>query len=229
MKMASFIPYLLSLAGLAFISAGGASENGGAGAAGASPTPQRIEAARIAPSDELSGVSAIPATPEAAQRLREGADPRPEAIRNLRVTHEINVNRWLQPGEFAWDEDAAAAARGPATVVVNLRARTLSVYRGGIEVGRSSILYGFGGHPTPTGTFPVLEKQADYWSRTYDAPMPHMLRLTRDGVALHGSPMLADDLGTHGCIGLPQEFAALLFTQVGVGDQVVVWSGRAEG
>lgn len=224
MKMASFIPYLLSLAGLGLLSAGG----GGAAETASAPSPHRIEAQRIAPSDELSGVAAIPATPAAAEEMRQGDDPRPAAIRNLQVTRELAVEHWLQPGDYAWDEEAAAAARGPATVVVNLRARTLSVYRGGAEIGRSSILYGFGGHPTPLGTFPVLEKRASHFSARYgNAPMPHMLRLTRDGVALHGSPMLADDLGTHGCIGLPREFAALLFGQVGVGDQVVIWSGRA--
>jgi lipoprotein-anchoring transpeptidase ErfK/SrfK len=38
---------------------------------------------------------------------------------------------------------------------------------------------------------------------------------------------MADDAATHGCIGLPKEFAELLFGQVRVGDQVVIWSGKA--
>jgi lipoprotein-anchoring transpeptidase ErfK/SrfK len=40
---------------------------------------------------------------------------------------------------------------------------------------------------------------------------------------------MGNDRATHGCIGLPREFAALLYDQVGLGDQVIVWSGRAEG
>ena len=186
---------------------------------------------------EISGVQAIddrPRTEEAAEPQPAAADTRPDAIKALRITREINVTRWLEPGEYAWDAEAASAAGPvgngkPATVVVNLRSRTLSVYRDGVEIGRSSMLYGFGEHPTPLGTFPVREKKRHHHSRTYDAPMPHMLRLTDDGVAIHGSQRLGDNLGTHGCIGLPPEFAALLFEHVGVGDQVVVWSGRASG
>jgi hypothetical protein len=102
-------------------------------------------------------------------------------VRSLAITREINVTRWLEPGEYVWDEDAAATATGPATVVVNLRSRTLSVYRGGVEIGRSSALYGYGEHPTPLGTFKVLQKKKDHISNIYNAPMPHMLRLTNDG------------------------------------------------
>jgi lipoprotein-anchoring transpeptidase ErfK/SrfK len=200
--------YFISMAGLAVLM-----------------TPEEEPAPKAA---EISGVQAIDDRPqrEAAPAL---PDNRPEAVKALRITKELNVTRWLAPGEFAWDADAAAAASGPATVVVNLRSRTLSVYRGGVEIGRSSILYGFGEHPTPLGTFPVKEKKRDHHSRKYNAPMPHMLRLTDDGVALHGSANMGNDRATHGCIGLPKEFAALLFDHVGVGDQVVVWSGRAGG
>lgn len=182
-------------------------------------------------SAEISAVVALPAeTPENRGRpVVAQQDKRPDAVQALRITKEITVTRWLEPGQYVWEAEAAAAARGPATVVVNLRSRTLSVYRGGVEIGRSSMLYGFGDHPTPLGTFPVKEKKVDHHSRTYNAPMPHMLRLTDDGVALHGSQLMGNDRATHGCIGLPREFAALLYDQVGLGDQVIIWSGRAEG
>jgi lipoprotein-anchoring transpeptidase ErfK/SrfK len=203
---------LLSMAGLALL------------AAPEEPAPVRAP--------EFSGALAIADKPAQADKKADAApaeDKRPLAIRNLRVDREIAVTRWLEPGEYVWDEEAAAAARGPATVVVNLRSRTLSVYRDGTEVGRSSILYGYGEHPTPLGTFKVLQKKKDHISNIYNAPMPHMLRLTNDGIALHGSPQVVDDGATHGCVGLPLDFAALLFTQVGMGDTVVIWSGRADG
>ena len=101
----------------------------------------------------------------------------------------------------------------------------MSVYRAGVEIGRSSLIYGADNKPTPLGTFPILEKDADHWSNLYDAPMPHMLRLTWDGVAIHGSPTLEEALATRGCVGLPTEFAAHLFDAVRVGDQVIVWDG----
>lgn len=182
---------------------------------------------------ELSATLAIPdAAPEPGAKPDADADkndPRPAAVRALQITQEINVTRWLEPGEYVWDEDAAAQASGPATVVVNLRSRTLSIYRDGAELGRSSILYGYGEHPTPLGTFKVLQRKKDHISNIYNAPMPHMLRLTNDGIALHGSPKLTDDGATHGCVGLPLEFAELLFGHVRIGDQVVIWSGKASG
>ena len=139
------------------------------------------------------------------------------------VHRELPITQWLRPGEFAWnDEDAPA---GQTIIVVNIRARVLSVYRAGVEIGRSSLIYGADNKPTPLGTFPILEKDADHVSNLYDAPMPHMLRLTYDGVALHGSQALADDAATRGCVGLPREFAALLYQAVRVGDRVIIWDG----
>lgn len=148
----------------------------------------------------------------------------PATLSSIRVTRELAIPHWLRPGEFAWDAEAAASA-GSTIVVVNIRARVLSVYREGVEIGRSSLIYGADNKPTPTGSFPILQKRADHRSNLYDAPMPHMLRLTWDGVALHGSPTLEEALATRGCVGLPVEFARLLFDQVRVGDRVVIWDG----
>ncbi|HEX8580258.1 MAG TPA: L,D-transpeptidase family protein [Allosphingosinicella sp.] len=134
----------------------------------------------------------------------------------------LPVDRWLTSGEYAWR--AEETAPGPVTIVVDLRARTLSVYRQGVEIGRSSVVYGFDEKPTPTGVFPILEKDADHVSSLYDAPMPWMLRLTWDGVAIHGSPM-ADDKATHGCIGVPDEFGEKLFALARKGGRVIVHNG----
>jgi lipoprotein-anchoring transpeptidase ErfK/SrfK len=135
----------------------------------------------------------------------------------------LPVPRWLKSGEYAWA--AEQIAPGPIAIVVDLRARTLSVYRQGSEIGRSSIIYGADNKPTPTGTFPVIEKRARHFSNLYNnAPMPWMMRLTMDGVAIHGSDM-ADDAGTHGCIGLPHEFAEQLFALAQKGTRVIVNNG----
>ncbi|TMJ13604.1 MAG: hypothetical protein E6G94_11550, partial [Alphaproteobacteria bacterium] len=126
------------------------------------------------------------------------------------------------PGEYAWDDEAVPAGR--PLVVVNLKAQLLSVYRSGYEIGRARIIYGADNMPTPTGTFPILQKDADHVSNLYDAPMPFMLRLTMDGISIHASKIAAN-YATHGCIGLPKEFAEVLFANVKVGDKVVVWAG----
>jgi lipoprotein-anchoring transpeptidase ErfK/SrfK len=158
----------------------------------------------------------------------ESGTPEPRSataiLSSVNVTRELDIPHWLRPGEFAWTEQAIPQ-EGPTVVVVNLRARVLSVYRAGVEIGRSSLIYGADNKPTPIGEFPVLEKDADHISNLYDAPMPHMMRLTWDGVALHGSPELRDDLATRGCVGLPREFAAMLFEVVKLGDRVIVWDG----
>jgi len=151
--------------------------------------------------------------------------PRAEtaSLSGIVVRRELDIPHWLRPGEYAWTDEAVPP--GETVVVVNIRARVLSVYRGGIEIGRSSLIYGADNKPTPNGTFRVLERKADHRSNLYDAPISHMLRLTWDGVALHGSPNMADDLATRGCIGLPADFAALLFEVVAMGDRVVIWDG----
>jgi hypothetical protein len=178
-----------------------------------------------ATSDASASIAASPASapsPQPASLPAEAAERR-GVFPDIQVHTELPITVWLRPGEYAWDDDGVPA--GPVTIVVNIRARVLSAYRAGFEIGRSSIVYGIDSKPTPFGTFPILEKDADHYSSTYGgAPMPHMLRLTRDGVSIHGSE-IADDLATHGCIGLPKEFAALLFGAAHVGDKVVVWPG----
>ena len=140
------------------------------------------------------------------------------------VDHYIELDRSLDFGEYFWDESFARAsrARGSAQIVVDLAAEQLYVYRAGIEVARTRITRGWEEYDTPTGIFPILEKDADHHSSTYhNAPMPYNLRLTWKGVAIHGAEV--DSLSaTHGCIGVPLEFARKLFANVRKGDKVLV-------
>jgi len=173
---------------------------------------------------EAAAIPAAPAAEALAGGARRAVPPAKTALIDFPIRAELVIPRWLRPGEFAWNDEGVPAA-GETVVVVNLRGRVLSVYKAGYEIGRSSIVWGADEKPTPIGTFKILEKDADHHSRTYyNAPMPHMQRLTADGVALHGSEM-ADDIATHGCVGLPREFAALLFRATRVGDRVVIMKG----
>ena len=181
----------------------------------ATPTP----APRASPAVQLAAASAAPTPARRPAAAPSAASVQPNGL--------LAIHRWLKPGEFAWDDTGIPA--GPITVVVDVRARTLSVYRSGAEIGRSSLIYGADDKPTPTGSFPILEKDADHYSNLYNnAPMPWMLRLTMDGVAIHGSKV-EDDAATHGCIGLPDEFAELLFRQAKLGDKVIVVPGPPKG
>lgn len=51
--------------------------------------------------------------------------------------------------------------------------------------------------------------------------MPYTLQLTNDGVSIHGSTVRWG-AATHGCIGVPLEFARRLFNQAKVGDEVTI-------
>lgn len=139
---------------------------------------------------------------------------RDETVRSV-----LNIRRSMKYGEFVWDEQGIPD--GPMWIRADLDRQIISVFRNGHEIGTAVILYGADSKPTPAGLFPVLEKSADYFSRTYDAPMPFTLMLTADGVAIHGSNV-RDRAATHGCIGVPLEFARRLFEQAQVGDKVFV-------
>jgi hypothetical protein len=141
-------------------------------------------------------------------------DGRSEIVRSV-----LNITKRMQFGDFVWNEDRVP--NGPVWVRVDLAKQLLSVFRGGHEIGSAVILYGSDGKATPTGSFTILEKNQNYHSRTYDAPMPYMLRLTSDGVAIHGSNV-REGWATHGCIGVPTEFARLLFSAAKKGDPVVI-------
>ena len=136
----------------------------------------------------------------------------------------LNVRKRMQFGDFVWND--RNVPKGTVWVRVDLKSQLLSVFRGGHEIGTTVILYGADEKETPDGTFPVLAKIKNHRSTTYDnAPMPYTLRLTDDGVAIHGSNVRWG-AATHGCIGVPVEFAAKLYDEVGRGDQVVIVRDR---
>jgi hypothetical protein len=131
----------------------------------------------------------------------------------------LNVERPLRFGDYIWNE--ADVPAGAVWVRVDLERQTMSVFRGGHEIGAAVILYGTDGKATPTGVFPVIEKAAYHRSSSYDAYMPYMLRLTGDGVAVHAS-RVRQGSATHGCVGIPSVFAKLLFDQIKRGDDVFI-------
>lgn len=168
------------------------------------------------------------AQPETRIRYDEGHYPRldlpgggQETVRSV-----LNVTKPMRYGGYVWDD--AGIPEGPVLIRIDLARQLLSVFRDGHEIGSAVILYGTDGKPTPTGRFPILQKAADYHSRTYDAPMPYMLRLTDDGVAIHGSDVRTG-FATHGCIGVPVAFARRLFEQAHMGDSVIILPAGTAG
>lgn len=129
----------------------------------------------------------------------------------------------IKYGEWHWDESGAPAT-GATVITVDLTANVLSVFRDGYEIGATAVLTGIGDKPTPVGVFPITQKNKDHVSNLYDAPMPYMQRLTNDGVAIHATKV-ENGYVTHGCIGVPVEFARKLFGTTKLGDKVIVTDG----
>ncbi len=138
------------------------------------------------------------------------------------VTNPLHVEGALSPGEYVWNEEGVPA--GPIRIYVDLSAEAIYVYRGGYEIGRAVVVYGYGDHPTPLGGFSITQKNRDHVSNLYDAPMPYMMRLTNDGIAIHGSN-IDPGAASHGCIGVPIEFAELVFEQAELGTRVLIRNG----
>lgn len=139
----------------------------------------------------------------------------------------LNVPEQMQYGDFVWND--RNIPKGPVWIRVDLKSQIISVFRAGHEIGTAVILYGADEKQTPSGTFPILAKIKDHKSITYgNAPMPYTLRLTDDGVSIHGSDVRWGR-ATHGCIGVPVDFAHKLFDQAAKGDQVVIVYGKDAG
>lgn len=114
----------------------------------------------------------------------------------------------------------------------------------------SPICSGRKDRPTPTGRFPILQKQLDHFSSIYGnfvdragrvvrsgvskeidsapsgthfegAPMRFFMRLTNDGVGMHIG-ILAGYPASHGCVRLPADIAPLIYSKVRVGTLVDV-------
>lgn len=164
--------------------------------------------------------------PEQAQDTETDAGPdRAASDDPFTIKSILPIEGTLRYGEWYWDE-TAAPADGPLVITVDLDARVISAFRGGHEIGTAVALLGTKKHPTPLGTFPILTKEKDNISEKYnDAPMPWTLRLTWDGIAIHGSPVI-NGYASHGCIGVPDPFAEKLFAAAKRGDKVVITRGQ---
>ncbi|MCI4589079.1 L,D-transpeptidase family protein [Sphingobium sp. BYY-5] len=162
----------------------------------------------------------------APAKLTERRSDQPMEIdpRALTVKRVLPIDGPFRHGDYVWDEKGAPAT-GPVIITIDLKAETLSVFRAGYEIGAAVILYGATDKPSPQGAFPITQKDADHVSNLYDAPMPYAQRLTSDGVFIHGSDV-EYGRGTHGCIGVPVEFARKLFGVTKLGDIAVITNGK---
>lgn len=145
------------------------------------------------------------------------------------ATGQLLANDGLSPGQYRWQPEAASA-EGTLSIVVSTSLQRAYVFRGSTLIGVTTVSTGQPGYDTPTGRFPILEKQVFHRSSLYDdAPMPFMQRLTWDGVALHAGPIpRSGEPVSHGCIRLPRAFAQRLYGMSTVGTVVIVTDATPE-
>lgn len=151
-----------------------------------------------------------------------------DAKRPFTIKRTLPIEGPIKYGEWHWDDEGVPD--GPVLITVDLQARTISVFRDGYEIGAAAVMLGTDDHPTPTGTFPILTKERHNVSEKYgNAPMPWTLRLTWDGIAIHGGADVENGYASHGCIGIPNDLAAKLFEVAQKGDKVIITNGQRIG
>jgi hypothetical protein len=110
----------------------------------------------------------------------------------------------------------------PIMAIVSIKSQQVIFYDAEGWILRAPVSTGVKGRETPAGIFAVVEKEVDHRSTMYDdAWMPHMQRITWNGVALHGGP-LPGYAASHGCIRMPFGFAEKLFDRTRIGMRVVI-------
>jgi lipoprotein-anchoring transpeptidase ErfK/SrfK len=172
------------------------------------------------------------ATPQVAvaQPVQPAPQPRPAAPRPADepfvIKRILPIEGAIKYGQWHWDEKDVPP--GPIVMTVDLDARVLSIFRGGYEIGAAAVLLGTEDKPTPLGVYPITQKARHHVSNLYDAPMPYMMRLTNDGITLHGSKV-EWGYASHGCVGMPEPFAAKVFAAAKLGDRVFITRGKTVG
>jgi lipoprotein-anchoring transpeptidase ErfK/SrfK len=110
----------------------------------------------------------------------------------------------------------------PIMAIVSIKSQQVTFYDADGWIYRAPVSSGITGRETPAGVFAVLEKDKDHHSSLYDdAWMPNMLRITWNGIALHGGP-LPGYAASHGCVRMPYDFAAKMFDKVPMGMRVII-------
>jgi hypothetical protein len=120
---------------------------------------------------------------------------------------------------------APRPAGEPIMAIVSIKTQQVTFYDADGWILRAPVSTGITERETPAGVFAVVEKKVDHRSNMYDdAHMPHMQRITWNGIALHGGP-LPGYAASHGCVRMPFGFADRVFGKTRIGMRVIVAPG----
>lgn len=157
----------------------------------------------------------------------------------LTPTEAVSSGHWDKP----------AGLEGEHLIIIDTNLQQAKYYIAGRQVGWSAISSGKAGHGTPSGTFPILEKDIDHTSSTYGSavdadgntliadfkagdPMPpggiykgaamnFGMKLTNTGIWMHEGIVTAAP-ESHGCIRLPRKMAEIFYENTPVGTPVII-------
>ena len=120
------------------------------------------------------------------------------------------------------EEVAPRDAGEPIMAIVSIKSQQVTFYDADGWILRAPVSTGTKERETPAGVFAIVEKKEDHRSNMYDdAWMPHMQRITWNGIALHGGP-LPGYAASHGCVRMPFGFADKLFGKTRIGMRVII-------
>ena len=120
------------------------------------------------------------------------------------------------------EEVAPRQGGEPIMAIVSIKSQQVTFYDADGWILRAPVSTGTAEYETPAGVFAIVQKKKDHRSNMYDdAWMPHMQRITWNGIALHGGP-LPGYAASHGCVRLPFGFAERLFDKTRIGMRVII-------
>ena len=106
-------------------------------------------------------------------------------------------------------------------ILIKLREATLYAFEGDVLKFKFDTATGRDNFRTEPGSYKILRKHKVYRSRKYNSPMPYAMFFSEDGKAIHQSDWVSGKhlfqhfgiywFGSHGCAGLHEEDAKVLF------------------
>jgi len=113
------------------------------------------------------------------------------------------------------------------TIEIDLSKQKIYVKENGRVIFSGNVSTGKKSHPTPRGTFRVIDKERFHISNKYPEPnggakMPYMLRLTNRGIAIHQGS-LPGYPASHGCIRVSKTTAKKLWKWSKIGTKVKIY------
>jgi hypothetical protein len=159
-----------------------------------------------------------------AVAMRRWGRPAIVALAAMAAQMALTADAAARQARPAAPTEAAAPreAGEPIMAIVSIKSQQVTFYDADGWILRAPVSTGVKGRETPAGVFAVLERKEDHRSNMYDdAHMPHMQRITWNGVALHGGP-LPGYAASHGCVRMPFGFAEKLFDKTRIGMRVII-------